>query len=179
MGATTKTMTQATPRITTAACGVAALYAPKYASTLKTIRDAGTAGIVLASPDELTWESNPALPPLGTSWTPFSGNERLTFLLPADAGIPANATVLNYWSYESAQAAPQVNNVNTAGQLAEYSDAGTGSITVYNSACASYFLRVVVQFLVPEADVGGGGAVDATATGTDVSEEAVDDPPGG
>jgi hypothetical protein len=57
--------------------------------------------------------------------------------------IPGNATVLNYWSYESAQAAPQVNNVNTAGQLAEYSDAGTGSITVYREIEARRLTRTI------------------------------------
>jgi len=109
------------------------------------------------------WESNPTLPAPGQTWTPFNGNEHLTFLLPPDAGIPANATILNYWSYDSAQDAAQVNNVNNSGNLAEYSDAGTGSITVYNATCQSYYIRVVVQFFVPEG-VGGDGGLEMADT---------------
>jgi hypothetical protein len=126
-------------------------------------------GELFTTEGSVFWESNPALPAPGQTWTPFNGNEHLTFLLPPDAGIPANATLLNYWSYDSAQDAAQVNNINNSGQLAEYSDAGTGSITVYNETCASYFLRVVVQFLVPQADAGGDGGVDAAETGADAN----------
>jgi hypothetical protein len=139
----------------------------------------GTGEVFATDGTSVFWESNPALPPPGQGWTRFGPNEYLTFLLPLDAGIPANATLLNYWSYDSAQMAPQVNNINNAGQLAEYSDAGTGSITVHNDSCASYFLRVVVQFLVPEAGIGGDGAVDAVEAGKDTDGAGVEDGPDG
>jgi hypothetical protein len=139
----------------------------------------GTGEVFATDGTSVFWESNPALPPPGQTWTPFNGNEYLTFLLPPDAGIPPNAILLNYWSYDSAQAAPQVNNVNNAGQGAEYSDAGAGSITVYNQTCARYFLRVVVQFLVPEVGAGGVGAVDAAETGSNAGGPGVQEAPEG
>jgi hypothetical protein len=124
------------------------------------------------------WESNPARPPPGQTWTLFNGNEYLTFLLPPDAGIPASATLLNYWSYDSAQPDAQVNNVNNSGQLAEYSGASTESITVHNASCQSYYLRVVMQFVVPDARVGEGGAVDPAEGGAVDPAEIANDADG-
>jgi hypothetical protein len=40
-------------------------------------------------------------------------------------------------------------------------------------------VRVVVQFLVPEAGIEGGRAVDVAETGTRADEAAVKDPPDG
>jgi hypothetical protein len=153
----------------------------------------GTGEVVQRDDQTLTWESVPQVPTDGTTWTFYSGNETITFVYGPDAGIPENATVLGVWSWVAAQADAQVNFTNTSGQLAEYSNATATSVTVYNDACAQYYLRVVVMFVLPDAGAGQSGSLspglvptgdagttgDASATGdaaaTDASDAAQSD----
>jgi hypothetical protein len=128
-------------------------------------------GYVLVDPPArtATWYSGPYIPDAGETWQPYPGNQYLTFLLPQDAGIPPNAVVQNWGAAVAAQDAEQVNNVPGSGQLDEFSNIGPTSVTVFNDTCADYYVRVWVQFSIPE---GGPPQVDAAeaAPPADASE---------
>jgi hypothetical protein len=118
----------------------------------------GTGEVALRDEVSITWESVPYIPSDGT-WTVFSGNETITFVIPPDIGIPPNAVVVRYGAYVAAQADAQVNNTNAAGQLAEFSNIGPTSVSVFNDTCATYYIRVWVEFALP---VGGDTEGDAS-----------------
>jgi hypothetical protein len=132
----------------------------------------GTGEVLPPDGDYIYWESAP-LNPSESTWTVFSGQETLTFLIPPDAGIPPNATVVNYDTYVAGGRDAQASNINAAGQLAEYSNIGPTSISVLNDSCQTYYVRVVMQFQLPEA-----GAPEAVAPPPpDASEASTDAAP--
>ena len=112
----------------------------------------GTGDIVSRDPGSLTWESTPNLPADGGTWLLFPGMQTYVFMLPVDAGIPADARVVSYQAYESPDDASQTNNVLAAGYLTEFAGVGTDAgFSVFNATCATYFLRVIVTFANPSA----------------------------
>ncbi len=119
----------------------------------------GTGEVVARDSNFVWWESVPLVPPDGGTWTPHFPMESVTFYFPP-ASIPPNATVYSYAPYEAAETDAQVNNVNGAGNIDEFSDITTTSITVLNDTCALYYLRVVVTFQLPDA--GPAQATDAS-----------------
>jgi len=95
-----------------------------------------------------------------------------------DAGIPANATVWWAGSSLAAQADAQANFIDTSGQLTEFSNVDTTSVTVLNATCAAYYLRVVVEFTLPDAGPADGAAAGVGATvdgGENAAEGATSD----
>jgi hypothetical protein len=135
----------------------------------------GTGEIALQDDKSITWESAPLVPAEG-SWTVFSGNETITFAIPPDVGIPPDATPVLWGGYVAAQLDAQANNVIAAGQLAEFFNIGPTSISVFNDTCATYYVRIWVQFALPDA---GAPELDAPDDGAplDASEAGADSAP--
>jgi hypothetical protein len=144
-------------------------------------------GEVFRNGNELTWESVPLVPaPVETwevlrrdgsseassesvpqvpdqAWTSYPGNQTITFVYGPDAGIPSNATVEEVFAWVAAGDAAEENFTLAGGQLAEFSNVDTTSVTVLNSTCALYYLRVVVVFALSDAGVADGAGVEVGA----------------
>jgi hypothetical protein len=133
----------------------------------------GTGEVAQRSDGTLTWESVALVPPGGQTWTPFLGNQDITFVYGPDAGIPANAIVVEPKAYLAAQADAEANFIESSGQLAEFSNVDTTSVTVLNATCATYYLRVLVEFTLPDAGPADGGAAEVGAA-VDAGESAAD-----
>jgi len=118
-------------------------------------------GYVLVNGNEATWYSGPFIPGSGQTWQPYNGNQYVTFMIPPNAGIPPNATVEWAEAEVAAQPDAQANFIPGSGQLDELSNVSPTSVTVYNNACESYFVRVSVLFLLPDGGVAEAGANDA------------------
>lgn len=122
--------------------------------------------------DTDTWESNP----VDGRWLPFPGNRAWVFDL-RELGNRVPQIVIPYLSASVDPLRENQNFTVGGGNIAVISGATNGFVTITNSSCADYFLRLVVisNPVPPVASApGDAGASGATDAATDAPSDAGD-----
>ncbi len=116
--------------------------------------DSGAVGTSFRNGTEMVWESSPASGP----WLTFAGNATLNLAFPQPFG--GDPTELLAWvaTDPGTPDASPGNSTSASGQLAEFTHFSSTGLTVLNSTCQTYYLRLTARGPATSVEAGADAA---------------------